>query len=56
MDLFLRKTVKAMGGHGTKWENKYPPHFDSADDLSVLDENVSETNNFWKFCELTAHK
>jgi hypothetical protein len=49
MDFVLRSTGKAMGGHGIKWGEKNLLDLDYADDLSILDENVSKMNELRGF-------
>jgi hypothetical protein len=44
MDSVLRSTGKAMGDHGIKWRGKALLDLDYADDLSILDENMSKMN------------
>ena len=46
MDFVWRSTAKAMGEHGIKWGSKTLLDVDYADDLSILDENVSTMNEF----------
>ena len=48
MDFVLRNTGKAMRAHEIKWESKTSQDLDHADDLSILDENFSEMNIFWR--------
>ena len=44
IDFVLKSTGKAMGNHGIKWWKKNSIDLDFADDLSILDESVSKTN------------
>ena len=44
MDFVLRSTGKAMGDHGIIWGGKTLLDLDYADNLSIIDENVSKMN------------
>jgi hypothetical protein len=44
MDFILRSTAEAMGEHGIKWGKKILLELDYANDLSILDKNVSDMN------------
>ena len=44
MNFVLRSTGKEMGNHGIKLGEKTLLNLDYADDLSILDENVSKMN------------
>ena len=44
MNFVLRRTAKAMGDNGIKWERKNLLDLDYADDLGILDESESNMN------------
>ena len=48
MDFVLRSTGKAIGDHGIKWGGKTLLDLDYADDLSILDESVTNMNKFFR--------
>ena len=48
MDFSLRSTGKVMGDHGIIWGGKTPLYLDYADDLSILDESLSEMNELFE--------
>ena len=48
IDIVLKSTGKAMGDHGIKWGGKTSLVSDYADDLSILDENMSKMNKLFE--------
>ena len=44
MDFDLRSTARAMGKHRIQWRSRTLLNLDFADDLKILDENVSKMN------------
>jgi len=44
MEFDLRSTARAMGKHLIQWESRTLLNLDYADDLKILDENVSKMN------------
>ena len=56
MDFFLRSTGKAMEENGIKWGGKTFLELDYADDLSILDESISKTNEFLEVLQVQGAK
>ena len=54
VDFVLRSTGKAMGDHGNQWGGKTLLSLDYADDLSILDESVSNMNELLEVLRVQA--